>query len=102
MAADEESWSSENNLTNMTVEEALKELEIVANDLGVQIRYEKGDFDGGYCLLRDERIIVVNKKLNPNRKASVISQAFGELGIENVYIKPAVRVFIEDELVRAR
>ncbi|HTR80930.1 MAG TPA: hypothetical protein VMM58_04805 [Bacteroidota bacterium] len=86
----------------MTVEEALKELEIVANDLGVQIRYEKGDFDGGYCLLRDERIIVVNKKLNPNRKASVISQAFGELGIENVYIKPAVRVFIEDELVRAR
>jgi hypothetical protein len=52
--------------------------------------------------LRDERIIVVNKKLNANRKASVISQAFGELGIDNVFIKPAIRVFIEDELVRAR
>ena len=86
----------------MTVEETLSELEIVAHDMGVHIRYEKGDFDGGYCLLRDERIIVVNKKLNPNRKASVISQAFGELGIENVYIKPAIRLFIEDELVRAR
>ena len=86
----------------MTVEETLSELEIVAHDMGVHIRYEKGDFDGGYCLLRDERIIVVNKKLNPNRKASVLSQAFGELGIENVYIKPAIRVFIEDELVRAR
>lgn len=86
----------------MTVEETLSELEIVAHDLGVHIRYEKGDFDGGYCLLREERIIVVNKKLNPNRKASVISQAFGELGIENVYIKPAIRLFIEDELVRAR
>jgi len=44
----------------------------------------------------------VNKKLNPNKKASVLSQAFGELGIENVYIKPAIRLFIEDELVRAR
>jgi len=86
----------------MTVEETLSELEIVAHDMGVQIRYEKGDFEGGYCLLRDERIIVVNKKLNPNRKASVLSQAFGELGIENVYIKPAIRLFIEDELVRAR
>jgi len=86
----------------MTVEETLSELAIVAHDLGVHIRYEKGDFDGGYCLLRDERIIVVNKKLNPNRKASVISQAFGELGIENVYMKPAIRLFIEDELVRAR
>ena len=86
----------------MTVEETLSELEIVAHDMGVHIRYEKGDFDGGYCLLRDERIIVVNKKLNSNRKATVLSQAFGELGIENIYIKPAVRLFIEDELVRAR
>jgi hypothetical protein len=86
----------------MTVEETLSELEIVAHDMGVNIRYEKGDFDGGYCLLRDERIIVVNKKLNSNRKASVLSQAFGELGIENIYIKPAIRLFIEDELVRAR
>ena len=86
----------------MTVEETLSELEIVAHDMGVHIRYEKGDFDGGYCLLRDERIIVVNKKLNSNRKAAVLSQAFGELGIENIYIKPAIRLFIEDELVRAR
>ena len=86
----------------MTAEETLKELELVAHDLGVNIRYEKGDFDGGYCLLRDEHIIVVNKKLNANRKAAVLSQAFGELGIENVYIKPAIRLFIEDELVRAR
>ncbi len=86
----------------MTAEETLSELETVARDMGVHIRYEKGDFDGGYCLLRDERIIVVNKKLNPSRKASVLSQAFGELGIENVYIKPAIRLFIEDELVRAR
>jgi hypothetical protein len=87
---------------DMTAEEILSELDIVARDLGVRIRFEKGDFDGGYCLLRDERIIVVNKKLKPNRKASVISQAFGELGIDNVFIKPAIRVFIEDELVRAR
>jgi hypothetical protein len=86
----------------MTVEETLSELAIVAHDIGVHIRYEKGNFDGGYCLLRDERIIVVNKKLSQTQKASVISRAFGELGIENVYIKPAIRLFIEDELVRAR
>ncbi|MDE3057182.1 MAG: hypothetical protein KGJ59_04415 [Bacteroidota bacterium] len=86
----------------MTPEELLDELEIVAQDLGVRIRYEKGDFDGGYCILREEKIIVVNKKLSENRTASVIAQAFGELGIENIYIKPAVRLFIEDELVRAK
>ncbi len=86
----------------MTPEELLDELEIVAQDLGVSLRYEKGDFDGGYCILRDQKIVVVNKKLSDNRKAGVIAQAFGELGIENIYIKPAVRLFIEDELVRTR
>ena len=86
----------------MTPDEVLSELEIVARDTGVRIRFEKGDFDGGYCLLREERIIVVNKKLNPGRKASVIALGLGELGLENVYIKPAIRLFIEDELVKAR
>ena len=86
----------------MTAEEIVTELENVAKEMGVQIRYEKGDFEGGYCLLRDERVIVVNKKLAPNKKASVISQAFGELGIENVYLKPAIRLFIEDEIVKSR
>ena len=86
----------------MTAEEIVAELESVAREMGVQLRYEKGDFDGGYCLLREECVIVVNKKLAPNRKASVISQAFGELGIENVYLKPAVRMFIEDEIVKSK
>lgn len=86
----------------MTPEEILTEFETVARDMGVRIRLEKGDFDGGYCLLRDERIIVVNRKLNPGRRASVIARALGELGIEDVYIKPAIRAFIEDELVKPR
>jgi len=86
----------------MTPEELLTELELVAQDMGVLLRYEKGDFEGGYCLLREERIIVVNRKLSPNKKASVIAHAFGELGFENVYMKPAIRMFVEDELVRTR
>lgn len=85
----------------MTEEELLLEMEQAANDIGLSIRYEKGDFDGGYCILRDENIIIVNKKLSPFKKCSVIAQALGDFGIDEVYIKPVVRTFIEDELVRA-
>jgi hypothetical protein len=85
----------------MTEEELLLELEQAANDIGLSIRYEKGDFDGGYCILRDENIIIANKKLSPFKKCSVIAQALGDFGIDEVYIKPVVRTFIEDELVRA-
>jgi hypothetical protein len=85
----------------MTVEEFFPELETLAEEMGVHIRYEKGDFEGGYCILRDERIIVVNRRLNVNRKVSVISQGLNQLGLDNVYIKPAVRFCIEDELAKA-
>ncbi len=83
-------------------EEMLAEIEALAVEMGVHIRYEKGDFDGGYCILRDERLIVVNKKFHAQRKASVIGQGLDQLGLENVYVKPAVRMFIDDELAKLR
>lgn len=86
----------------MLDEEILMEIEALAAEMGVHIRYEKGDFDGGYCILRDERLIVVNKKLQAVRKASVIGQGLNQLGLENVYVKPAVRMFIDDELSKLR
>ena len=86
----------------MNAEDFLPELEELAIEMGLKVRYEKGDFDGGYYILKDQQIIVVNKKLHPSRKASVVALALGEIGIENLFIKPNVRMFIEDELVRAR
>ena len=86
----------------MKHEDLILELEQLAGQLGVSIRYEKGDFDGGYCILKDERILVVNKRLTPNRKASVLALGMNAIGLENVYLKPALREFIDDETARMR
>jgi hypothetical protein len=85
----------------MTQEQMAKELESLAANSGISIRYEKGDFEGGYCVLKAERLIVVNKKLAPPKKASILAQGLAEIGIDEVYLKPAVREFIEDELAKA-
>jgi len=85
----------------MTQDEILKELEDLAARSGISIRYEKGDFEGGFCVLKAERMIVINKRLIPARRASVLAQGMAEVGIEEMYLKPAVRVYIEDELARA-
>ncbi len=82
-------------------EERIAELETLAHQLGAKIRYEKGDFEGGFCILKDQKIILVNKKLIPSRKASVLAQALAELGLDSVFIKPALRGFIEDEVAKA-
>lgn len=78
----------------------IKELEGVALQLGIKIRYEKGDFNGGYCILKDQKVLVVNKKIFDRQKASVIARGIAEIGIDNLYIKPAVRQYIEDEVAK--
>ena len=84
----------------MTQEQIVKDLESLAANSGITVRYEKGDFEGGFCVLRAERLIVVNKKLPLSKKASVLAQGLAEIGIEENYLKPAIREFIEDEFAR--
>ena len=86
----------------MTPEQLLKELELLASSSGITVRFEKGEFEGGFCVLRSERLILVNKKLNSARKASILAQGVAEIGIDEMYLKPAVREFIEDELARVQ
>ncbi len=85
----------------MTHEQILNELEQLAFNCGIAVRYEKGDFDGGYCVLKTERLIVINKRLAPARRAAVLAQGLAEVGIDEIYLKPAIREYIEDELTRA-
>ena len=86
----------------MKHEDLLQELHEAARQLGVTIRYEKGDFEGGYCILKDEKLLLVNKRLLPSRRVSVLALAISELGLENLFLKPAVRQYIEDEVARNR
>jgi hypothetical protein len=85
----------------MKHDDLIQELHQTAQQLGVMIRYEKGDFDGGYCILKDQKILIVNKRLLPGRRASVLAVALQEIGLDQVFLKPAVRAFIEDETARA-
>ncbi len=39
----------------------LKKIEAVFSELGYTVRYEKGSFQSGYCLVENRSIAVVNK-----------------------------------------
>lgn len=85
----------------MKAEEIVEELQDVARQIGVTVRFEKGDFEGGYCILRDQRLVLINRRLMPTRKASVLALALQNMGLEAVFLKPAIRAYIEDEAVKA-
>lgn len=82
-------------------EEVLQDLKALASELGATVRYEKGDFKGGYCLVKDSKVIVINKLSNTQRKVMTLAAALKELGIDNVYITPRIREVI-DEMIEEK
>ncbi len=42
----------------------LKKVEQIFEEAGYILRYEKGNFNSGYCLLEHKKVVVVNKFLN--------------------------------------
>lgn len=84
----------------MNYTQLIQDLETVAGQLGVRLRYEKGDFEGGFCVLRDQKLLVVNKRLPDARKASSVAVGLAQYGIDETFIKPTLRQYIEDEAAK--
>ena len=84
-------------MPKLKTETLIAELEEAASQLGLKVIYEKGDFSGGYCILKEEKLIVINKKFDPKHRAITLAQSLNEVGIENLFLKPAVREYIEEQ-----
>ena len=77
-------------------EEVLQQLKTVADQLGATVRFEKGDFKGGYCIVRDKKVIVINKMTNTQRKVMILSTALKELEIDSIFLTPRIREIIDE------
>lgn len=77
-------------------EDIIQDLRLVASQLGATVRFEKGDFKGGYCLIKENKVIVINKNANLQRKAIILSDALKELGVDEIYLNPRLREIIEE------
>lgn len=84
------------------LKQTLHELEEVIEKLGYKIRYEKGNFEGGYCLLKESHLFVINSRKEIERKIIILAKNIKELGIEGMFVKPHVREIIEKESRRYR
>lgn len=82
------------------IKQTLAELEELTEKLGYKVRYEKGNFKGGYCILRDSKLLVVNSRNEHEKRITIISKSLIEIGINDVYIKPGLREIIEKESKR--
>ena len=74
----------------------VQDLKSIADQLGAEVRFEKGDFKGGYCIIKESKVIVINKMTNLQRKVIVLSMALKELGVDKIYLTPRMREIIDE------
>ncbi len=77
-------------------QQLIEDLREIASQKGIKVRFEKGDFNGGYCILKSERVIVINKMAQTQRKLIILVEALKEIGVEDIYINPKIRNIIEN------
>lgn len=59
----------------------LKKLENLFGDLAYTIRYEKGNFQSGYCIVENRNVIVINKFFEVDGRINVLLEILGEIEI---------------------
>jgi hypothetical protein len=75
----------------MTTEKVLDELTDAAGRIGVEVRSEKGNFDGGRCTVDGATVVMLNERHLPERRLAILARALREEDMEAVYLPPAVR-----------
>ena len=80
----------------MKSQHIVDELKRVAQHLGIQVRLDKGRFQGGYCKLGGEYLIVLNKNHLPETHLSVLANCLRDQPTESVFMRPAVRRVLEE------
>ena len=62
-------------------------LENLLRTSGIVVRYEKGHFQSGYCLLKDKRVAVINKFYKDNARLRIIKEIISQVPIDTAHLK---------------
>lgn len=60
----------------------LKKAEKLLEDADYVVRYEKGNFNSGYCILEDKNVVVINKYFQVEAKVNAILEIIIGLKID--------------------
>jgi len=80
---------------------ALMSMEDAAARAGLEIKYdnledEEMTIQSGMCVLKNRRLLLVDKRLGPPQRARVIARVLSRMDLENIYLPPMARQIIED------
>jgi hypothetical protein len=67
----------------------LEKIEQLFSELGYTIRYERGSFQSGYCIVHQQKIAVVNKFFDVEARINTLLEILDTLDIDPEALSPA-------------
>ena len=74
----------------------LEKIEKLLHETGYVIRYERGKFQSGYCILEEKRVLVLNKFLPVEGRINTLIDIIPQLKIELSTLAPESRKILEN------
>jgi hypothetical protein len=65
----------------------LKKTEELIKEAGYQLRYEKGQFNSGFCILQDKKVVVINKYFTPEVRFSKLIDIIATIDFDRAQIQ---------------
>ncbi|HET6254228.1 MAG TPA: hypothetical protein VFE32_09145 [Puia sp.] len=76
----------------------LEKLEKVLDEAEYIVRYERGNFQSGYCILEQRKVVVLNKFLPLEGRISTLVDIIPQLRISPEMLSPDARRIYEEAL----
>ena len=75
---------------------ALDKIEKILDETGYVVRYERGNFQSGYCILEDRKVVVLNKFLQLEGRINTLMDIIPQLSIAPDTLSPeAKKTYLE-------
>lgn len=74
----------------------LDKIEKVTEEAGYIIRYERGSFQSGFCILEDRKVVVLNKFLQLEGRINTLIELMPQLKINVDELTPESKKIFED------
>ncbi len=78
----------------------LDKIEKVIEESGYVVRYERGSFQSGFCILEDRKVVVLNKFLQLEGRINTLIDLLPHLKIEPETLTPESRKIFDDIMGR--
>ncbi|MFI5134822.1 MAG: hypothetical protein ACHQD9_03110 [Chitinophagales bacterium] len=73
----------------------LQKLEQVFRESGFVVRYEKGNFKAGYCILLDKKVAVINKYFDTESRINSLLDMLGEIDLDESKLSEKSVTFLQ-------